>query len=591
MQTSEKKKVAKMSRSVLKGLLTYVYPYKVMMLGVLVSLCVTSGAVLGISESIKIFINDGIAEHSISSLNRALLTLLVTVLVLAVFTFARFSLITLVGEKVVSDMRTDIFKQVLKLSPSYFERNNSGELLSRLVADTTLLLSIIGSTLSFAMRNWVMLMGGIIMLIGINPRLASMLLLVIPAVIVPLLLVRKKLRFYAKTSQDKVADLTSHTDQILGALKVVQAYQRESFELSRFVSLIDEQMRYAKDRIRLRGALTGGLIFLAFAGIGIILWTGGMQVLNGELSPGDLSAFIYVAIVCAGSVAGLSDVLGEIQKAVGATARIFDFLDIESEIKEIEHPMKVDVSIVPTIEFRDVTFSYLKNETPRKSLVLDSVSFQILQNKINALVGKSGAGKSTIFSLLERFYDIDSGSILINGVDVRQLGLGNLRSLFTYVSQDSYIFSTTVYDNIAYGNPEASEEEVLSAARQAGCMEFIQKMENGIYTHLGDKGIKLSGGQKQRISIARAILNNPKVLLLDEATSSLDAENESIVQSSLKQLMEGRTTIVIAHRLSTIKDADQIIVLESGKVKEIGTHGELLQKSSLYKKLAQIQNI
>jgi ATP-binding cassette subfamily B protein len=574
-------------QSVLVSLITYLRPYSIMMLGVFISLLFTSAATLLISQSIKLFIDQGIAQGSQANLNKALVSLVLTILMLAIFTFCRFSLITLVGEKVVADMRRDIFRHILYLSPSFFERNKSGELLSRLVADTTLLLSVIGSSLSIALRNAVMLIGGVVVLVSINSSLASMLLVIIPMVITPLFLMRNKLRLYARFSQDKVADLTSQTEQVLGALKVVQSYQRESFEMKRFDNLLQVQIQAAKKRVLIRGTLTATVIFMAFLGIGVVLWNGGTQVLNGTLSAGDLSAFIYVAIVCAGTVAALSDVAGDLQKAIGATERIFEFLITRPDVKEQHNAIAMSKEDFKTLEFKNVEFSYDSN---KKRKTLQNINFHILPSAINALVGKSGSGKTTLFMLLERFYDITAGQILINDIDIRQLKLQDLRSIFTYVPQEAYVFSTTVYENILYGNPNATEDMVIEAARQARCMEFIEKMPEGIYTDLGDKGLKLSGGQKQRLAIARAILNDPKVLLLDEATSALDAENEHLVQEALNHLMQGRTTIAIAHRLATIKGAQQIIVLENGEVAESGTHEQLMQSTKgVYKRLAKMQ--
>jgi ATP-binding cassette subfamily B protein len=586
MQHNAKTKV---SQSVLQGLSNYIKPYKIMMLGVFIALIITSVATLLISQSIKIFIDEGLSQGNQDNLNHALFLLVSTIITLSIFTFLRFSLITLVGEQVVADMRRDIFNHILYLSPSFFERNKSGELLSRLVADTTLLLSVISSSLSVAMRNAVMLLGGIIMLISINPRLTSMLLVIIPVVIIPIFAMRKKLRKHARISQDTVADLTSQTEQVLGAFKVVQSYQRERFEMNHFDALLGTQLTAAKKRILVRGGLTGVVIFLAFLGIGLVLWHGGTEVLRGNLSAGNLSAFIYVAIVCAGTVAALSDVVGELQKAIGATERIFEFLSTSPDVIEDQNPVSINKNEFTSLEFKKVCFNY---DNDKKRNTLKDINIKIKIGSINALVGKSGAGKTTLFMLLERFYDIASGEILINDIDIKKLKIKDLRSIFTYVSQDPYIFSTTLYDNILYGNPDATPEMVMEAAKKAHCLDFIERMPEGIHTYLGDKGIKLSGGQKQRVSIARAILNDPKVLLLDEATSALDAENEHLVQEALSNLMHGRTTIVIAHRLSTIRSAEQIIVLESGEVVEVGNHESLMGNAKgVYRKLAKMQSL
>jgi ATP-binding cassette subfamily B protein len=581
--TTEEQKKAPIKS--LQMLYSYVRPYYLMLAGVLVSLIITSLSMLAISEAIKIFIDAGITKNSQSNLDEALMFLIGTVVFLTIFTYTRFFLITLVGERVVTDLRHDIYSKMLKLSPTFFESYRSGAIISRMSADTTLLLTIIGSSLSVAMRNIVMLIGGLIMLVKSSGILSGMLVFLIPIVILPIVYLGKKLRVYARNSQDRVADLTAHSAQTLNALKIVQSYNREDHELSYFDGLLQNQLKVAFDRIALRGLLTALVIFLVFGGVAVILWNGGHMVLRGELSAGELSAFVYIAILCAGSVAALTDVLGELQKAAGATERIFEFLSLGMSVKETENP--VDISSIKSskIEFRDVSFSY-----DTKKDIFKAASFVIDAGKVTALVGKSGAGKTTSFMLLERFYDISSGDILIDGVNIKNLNLKDLRSQFTLVTQDPIIFADTVRNNIRYGKLDATDQEIELAAKQAGCIEFIDKMPSGFDTYLGDQGIKLSGGQRQRLTIARAILNNPKILLLDEATSSLDSENESEVQNALENLMKGRTTIVIAHRLSTVKRADKIIVLNHGKVMEEGTHQELIKnEKGLYTKLAKMQ--
>lgn len=565
----------------------YFKPYRLMLLGVLIALCITSASILMISQAIKMFIDLGITHGNGKQLDEALSFLIITIIVLALFTFCRFFLITLIGERVITDLRHDIYKHLLSLSPSFFEKNKSGELLSRLVGDTTLLLTLIGSSFSFALRNLIMLAGGIIVLIGTSPKLSAILLIIIPAIISPLFFLGKKLRVYSRNSQDRVAELTSRAEQTMGALKVVQSYRQEKYETKQFGNLLTEQLNAAFDRILLRGFLTAAIIALAFGGVGVVLWLGGHQVLDGKMSPGELTAFVYISVVCAGAVAALSDVLGDWQKAVGATDRIFEFLDTKSDIEDAKNITPLPGKPAGKIEFCDVVFSYDKQ---KKRKVLNGINFKITPGQVTALVGKSGAGKTTIFMLLERFYNIDEGRILFDGINVNDLSLNELRSMFTYVPQDPYIFSTTVYENILYGDLSATREMVISAAERAGCMEFIEKMPDGIDTYLGDKGIKLSGGQKQRLAIARAILNDPKILLLDEATSSLDSENEKSVQDAIANLMRGRTTIVIAHRLSTVKNADHIIVLDNGVVTQEGKHAQLIRdKNSVYSRLAKMQ--
>lgn len=583
---AENKSTKQHNLSNLMKLNSYLKPYKMMLIGVFMALIVTSASVLIISQAVKMFIDAGITKANTEELDKALIFLLGTILVLAIFTFFRFFLISLVGERVISDMRMDIFRQVLRLSPSFFEKNQSGELISRLTADTTMLLTIIGSSLSMALRNCVMLVGGIVVLVATSPKLSALLLILIPLIVGPIMLLGRRLRMYSKNSQDKVAALGGQTVQVLDGLKVVQSYRRESFESKKFETLIKEQLKLAFDRIMLRGFLTILIIALAFGGIGVVLWIGGHQVLSGLMSAGELSAFVYISIVCAGAVAALSDVVGEMQKAVGATERIFEFLSIESEIHSKPKAKVLSKNAKGKIEFKDVVFTYDKN---KKRKVLNNVNFTISPGTVNALVGKSGSGKTTMFMLLERFYDIEKGSIAFDGTDLRDIDLGSLRSQFTYVPQDAVIFAASVYENILYGDLKATKEQVYEAAKNAGCLEFIEKLPEGFDTFLGDRGMKLSGGQKQRIAIARAMLNDPKILLLDEATSSLDSENEKLVQKALDKLMQGRTTIVIAHRLATVKNADKIIVIDQGKIVDQGKHSYLIKKKGIYQKLAKMQ--
>lgn len=557
-----------------------------MLMGVVVSLLITSASVLAISQGIKVFIDNGIATNNSLMLDHSLFILLFVVLLLAIFTFLRFFLITYAGERIIADLRSDIYKQILRLSPSFYEKTKAGDILSNMTSDTTLLLTVIGSSLSVTLRNGVLLIGAVFMLIFTSKKLTLMLLILIPLVITPIMVLGRRLRVYSKISQDKIAELAAISEETVGAIKTIQAYVREDHEKSAFSGKINDQIQFAFRRIALRGFLTAVIISLVFGGIGVVLWIGGHQVLEGNMTSGELTAFVYIAVVCAGTVAALSDVYGDLQKAAGAIERVMGFLHTKPEIVDSANAVSLSRSSRGNIEFKDVTFYY---ESNKDKSALEDVSFQIKQGKINALVGKSGAGKSTIFMLLERFYDVQKGSINIGSLNIKNIKLKDLRRQFTYVSQDSLIFSTSALENIRYGRPSATFHEIREAARAANAFEFIEKLPNGFDTYLGEKGVRISGGQKQRIAIARAILNDPKILLLDEATSNLDSENENAVQEALKNLMKGRTTIVIAHRLSTVKDADQIIVLDKGRVIEVGTHKSLLKKKGIYNKLAKLQ--
>ncbi len=566
-------------------LLRYIKPHKLKLLLVFISLLITSSSVLLISFIIKNFIDTGITQNNVEMLNHSLRYLFLIIIALATFTFIRFSTITLVGEKIIAEIRNDIFKHTLSLSQQFFEQHKSGQILSYITSDVTLLLSVISSSLSFAIRNFITIIGGIIIMLTINLWLSSMILILIPIIIIPIIFLGRKLKGYSKKTQDKISDLTTSMEQTVSYIKTIQAYNCEAYESSNYRKKIDEYLKITLDRVLLRGLLTFLIIGLSFGGIAVILWIGGHQVLSNQLSAGEFTAFIYISIVCAGAVGALSDFYSEIQKAAAAAERIFEFLETKMHVEETNSNTSTVADFKGNIEFKDVVFSY-----PTSKPVLKNVSFNISPGEKIAIVGKSGAGKSTIFMLLERFYDIQEGKLTLDGTDIRSIPLSILRKQFTYISQEPVIFAASAMENILYGNPNASLNEVRQAAKLSECLEFIEQLPQGFDTFLGEKGMKLSGGQKQRIAIARAILNDPKILLLDEATSSLDAENEELVQLALKNLMKNRTVIIIAHSFTTIQNSDKVIVLDKGKIMDIGTHDSLIQnKKGIYYRLVKLQ--
>ena len=566
-------------------LLRYIKPHKLKLLLVFISLLITSSSVLLISFIIKNFIDTGITQNNVEMLNHSLRYLFLIIIALATFTFIRFSTITLVGEKIIAEIRNDIFKHTLSLSQQFFEQHKSGQILSYITSDVTLLLSVISSSLSFAIRNFITIIGGIIIMLTINLWLSSMILILIPIIIIPIIFLGRKLKGYSKKTQDKISDLTTSMEQTVSYIKTIQAYNCEAYESSNYRKKIDEYLKITLDRVLLRGLLTFLIIGLSFGGIAVILWIGGHQVLSNQLSAGEFTAFIYISIVCAGAVGALSDFYSEIQKAAAAAERIFEFLETKMHVEETNSNTSTVADFKGNIEFKDVVFSY-----PTSKPVLKNVSFNISPGEKIAIVGKSGAGKSTIFMLLERFYDIQEGKLTLDGTDIRSIPLSILRKQFTYISQEPVIFAASAMENILYGNPNASLNEVRQAAKLSECLEFIEQLPQGFDTFLGEKGMKLSGGQKQRIAIARAILNDPKILLLDEATSSLDAENEELVQLALKNLMKNRTVIIIAHSFSTIQNCDKVIVVDKGKIVDIGTHDALIQnKKGIYYRLVKLQ--
>lgn len=567
------------------SLFKYLAPYKYYLICMIIALIITSSSVLILSQSASYVIDYGISKSDGHMLNQSILFFILVSLVLSIATAIRFFLITMVGELVIRDIREDIYKQILRLSPHFYESNKSGEILSRLTTDTTLLQTIIGSSLSMAMRNTVMFVGSMIMLFISSLKLTMMIAIVIPLIVFPIVFLGRKMRKFSKISQDRVADLSATSEETIGFIKAIQAYTRERYQIDAFKAQLQEVIKTATGRITARAILVAIAMILAFGAIGFILWVGGHDVVEGVISPGKLSSFIFLSIICAATMTSLAEVSGDLHKAAGASERIAEFLSIHPDISNATDAIDLSAHRSGEIEFKNVTFFY---PAKQNHAALENVSFKVNAGKTFALVGESGSGKTTILQLLLRFYDINHGKILIDGMSTKKVTLESLRDQFAYVGQDPVIFSTTVYDNIAYGRDNATFAEIIEAAKAAAALDFIEKLPNKFDTFLGEKGVRLSGGQKQRLSIARAILRNPKILLLDEATSALDSRNERVVQSALDVLMKNRTTIVVAHRISTIINADTILVLKDGKIIESGSHNELLQRKGEYQKIASM---
>ncbi len=579
----------------IRSLLSYLKPYRKQTLYALISLFFSSGATLMLSQGIRSVIDGGISSGNENLLVSSVLKSFLIVLVLGLATAFRFFFITYVGEKVTADIRRKINDKILTLSPSFFEINKAGDLLSQLSGDTTTIYNIISSSLSVMTRNIVTLTGGLILLISTSLKLTAIIALTIPILVLIVIFMGRSTKQLSRKSQDKVAELTSITDEIIHNIKTIQAYANEDFERNKFEAKLSELITVSLERISSRSILTFALIVGVFSTVGIVLWIGSADVINGLISAGQLSSFLFLTIICGISMVSLSETMNNIQKASGVSERISEFLNKESDIQNCVGALKISEittfnntvteEISPKsddsehILFQNVTFAYpSKPQTP----VLKDLSIIFPKGKTTALVGESGAGKSTIFQLLLRFYDINSGSILYHDVETSKIDLHDLRREFAYVSQDVSIFSASIYDNIIYSDPTASKKRVHMAAEIAAATEFIDKLPDGFDTFVGEKGVRLSGGQKQRIAIARAILKNPNILLLDEATSSLDTSNELLVQKGLNNLIKNRTCIVIAHRLSTIQNADNIVVIRDGQVCEQGKHDELLAKNGYY---------
>jgi len=570
----------------LRALVPFLRPYLPQILGASLALVVAAGTVLGLGQGLRTLVDRGFAAGDASLLDQALLVMLGVIVLLALSTFARFYLVSWVGERVVADIRKAVFDHIVTLSPGFFETTRTGEILSRLTTDTTLLQTVVGSSVSIALRNMLMLIGGSVMLLVTSPKLTGLVFLVVPLVVAPIIIFGRKVRRLSRDSQDRVADVGAHVDETLTGIRTVQAFGHEPFERGRFGQRADEAFRVAVRRVRARAWMTMAVISLVFGAIGVILWIGGHDVLAGRISGGELSAFVFYAVIVAGAVGAVSEVLGELQRASGATERLVDLLATRSDIQAPADPLPLPSPPRGAVTFEDVVFHYPSRP---KEAALEGLSFKVEPGETVALVGPSGAGKTTVFQLLLRFYDPQSGTVRLDGVDVRRADPAEVRARIGLVPQDPVIFSTDARENIRYGRPDASDEEVRAAARAAHALDFLEALPDGLSTYLGEKGVRLSGGQRQRIAIARAILRNPPLLLLDEATSALDAESERAVQQALESLMRDRTTLIIAHRLATVVNADRILVLDRGRIAAMGTHGELIRQEGLYARLAQLQ--
>ncbi len=570
----------------LKHITAYLRPYRLGVLGACIALIFTSGAVLGVGAALKYLIDAGIANGDTALLDEYFWRLLVVVLILAGATYARYFLISWVGERVVADIRNDVYRKLVGMDPSYFETTRTGELLSRITTDTTLLQNVVGSSVSIFLRNALLFIGGTIALIITSAGLTGYVGVMLPLVIAPIIILGKRVRRLSRATQNRVADISSHAEETIGAIRTIQSLSLEAYESFRFGQYVKRARSTALRRIRMRALLTAIVISLVFGAIVMVLWIGGRDVVAGNITAGELSAFIFYAVVVAGALGAVSEVIGELQRAAGAAERLMELMQLHPAITSPEEPKTWKRPPEGLICFDDVTFNYISRPD---EAALEQFSLTIEPGRTVALVGPSGAGKTTVLQLLLRFYDPNAGSIKIDGLDIRDVDPLELRQHLGLVPQDPVIFSANAWDNIRCGRPEATDEEVKEAARAAHAYEFLQNLPDGFDTYLGEKGVRLSGGQKQRVAIARAIVRNPRILLLDEATSALDSESEIMVQKALSSLMKDRTTLVIAHRLSTVLKADKIVVLDKGRIESIGHHSELLTSSPLYKRLADIQ--
>lgn len=570
----------------LKTLVPFMRPYKRQIGYALLSLLAAAGATLALPAALREVIDRGFSSADTTQIDKHFLTLFFVACALGLATAMRFFWVSWIGERVVADVRSRLYRHVLTMSPAFFETTRTGEVLSRLNTDTTLIQTVVGSSLSIALRSTLLAIGTSVMLAVTSPKLAGLIGLLVPLVLVPVIIFGRYVRTLSRQSQDRVADFSAVADETLNAVQTVQSFSAEKAEADRFAGSVEDAFRAARKRVSARAIMTLLVILFFFGGITLVLWSGARDVLAGEMSSGALGQFVLYAVIGAGSVGALSEVWSDVQRAAGAMERITELLLSESAVPNPSDPLPLPSNVTGEVRFNNVAFAYPAH--PDKA-VLSDFNLTIAPGENVALVGPSGAGKTTILQLLLRFYDPTSGSITLDGNAINLFELAELRHAFGLVAQAPVIFAASVRDNIRYGRPDATDEEVMLAAKAAQVHEFAERLPDGYETFLGEKGVRLSGGQRQRLAIARAILRDPPVLLLDEATSSLDARGERLVQQALEALMKNRTTVVIAHRLATVQRADRIVVLDQGRQVAEGTHTELVRQDGLYAELAALQ--
>lgn len=564
---------------------TFISPYKRQVLYSLLALLFTAAITLSIGQGIRLLIDRGFATSSTDLLTQYVSIFFLLVIALAMGTFMRYYWVTWLGERVIADIRCKVFDHLINLHPGFFEKNRSLEIQSRLTADMTLLQSVIGSSVSFALRNFIMMIGGIIWLFITNAKLTAIVLICVPLVVAPILIFGRRVRNLSRQSQDKVATVGAYVGEILGQIKTVQAYNHQEIDKNKFHHYVEEAFSVAKSRTVQRAFLVTMVILLVLGAVGLMLWVGGIDVIEGKISGGELAAFVFYSVIVGSAVASISEVIGELQRAAGAAERTIELLNTQNQIVSPIKPRTLP-PVSGNIMFERIDFTYPSRPDV---FVINDLSLNIRAGETLALVGPSGAGKSTLFDLLLRFFDTRTGCIRLESIDIRQLNITELRHCFALVSQNPALFHGSIADNLRYARPNALDSEVEAAAEAAYAHDFISKLPQGYNTQLGDAGLGLSGGQKQRLAIARAILANAPILLLDEATSALDSQSEFWVQQALAQLKVNRTTLVIAHRLATVKSADRIAVMNQGRLEALGSHAELMKSSKLYSQLATLQ--
>ena len=582
-QTEEREKSKKLGA--LKALVPFLYPYRGLVFGAIAALVVTAVVSLTLPLAVRRVV-DNFYTKDAHTLNLYFAAALGIAALLAVGTGLRYALVTRLGERVVADIRMAVFDRVIGMSPAFYEKIMTGEVLSRITTDTTLILSVIGSSVSIALRNLLIFLGGLALMLLTSAKLTGLVLLIVPAVIVPILVLGRRLRVLSRENQDWIAASSGNASEALSAVQTVQAFTHESASQNRFAEVTELSFDAARRRVTTRAIMTVIVIFLVFAGIVGVLWVGARDVRAGDMTQGSLVQFVIYSVMVAGAVAALSEIWGELQRAAGATERLVELLGSKDAVSDPDAPKALPSPVQGSLTFEDVSFVYPARPD---TTALDGVNLTIAPGETVAFVGPSGAGKTTIIQLLLRFYDPTSGRILLDGIDLADLKRDAFRKAVALVPQDPVIFAASARENIRFGRPDATDAEIEAAAEAAAAHDFIKALPDGYDAYLGERGVMLSGGQKQRIAIARAILRDAPVLLLDEATSALDAESERAVQQAVDHLSEGRTTLIVAHRLATVKKADRIVVMEEGRIVATGPHEQLVSEGGLYARLARLQ--